>query len=123
MLLVDADMGERISKEKTGPRWSQHTHYTLPLTPQASPSHMPGPGWSSSRGSCSPNSPQMEKTGCHQAVKETQENSDCPSGVAATGQDVAEHTETTLWIEPVLSAVCEHSEQEIFWKFLKGACD
>lgn len=51
----------------------------------------------------------MGKTGYHQAVKETQENSDCPSGVAATGQDVVEHTETTLWIKPVLSAVCERS--------------
>lgn len=65
----------------------------------------------------------MGKTGSDQAGKETQENSDCPSGVAATGQDVAEHAETALWIEPGLSAVCERSEQETFWEFLKGACD
>ena len=40
-----------------------------------------------------------------QAVKETQENSDCPNGVAATGQDVGEHPETAPWVEPVLLSV------------------
>lgn len=54
-----------------------------------------------------------------QAVKETQENSDCPNGVAATGQDVGEHPETAPWVEPVLlSVVCERSEQETSWELL-----
>lgn len=54
-----------------------------------------------------------------QAVKEIQENSDCPNGVAATGQDVPEHPEIALWIEPVLlSAVFEPSEQETSWELL-----